>query len=36
MNDVAAVEVYNSFAGIPPQYVDRKTNCGAVVVWTRS
>jgi hypothetical protein len=35
MRDVAAVEVYNSFAGIPPQYVDRQSNCGAVIVWTK-
>lgn len=35
MRDVAAVEVYNSYAGIPPQYVDRATNCGAVVVWMK-
>lgn len=35
MHDVGAVEVYNSFAGIPPQYVDRATNCGAVVVWSK-
>lgn len=36
MHDVEAVEVYASFAGIPPQYVDRATNCGAVVVWMKS
>lgn len=36
IEDVAAVEVYNSFAGIPAQYVDRATNCGAVVVWIKS
>lgn len=35
MDDVLAVEVYNSFAGIPPQYVDRRSNCGAVIVWTK-
>lgn len=35
-NDIAALEVYNSFAGIPPQYVDRASNCGAIVVWTKS
>jgi len=35
MHDVGAVEVYNSYAGIPPQYVDRATNCGAVVVWSK-
>lgn len=36
MHDVEAMEVYNSFAGIPAQYVDRNTNCGAVVVWMKS
>jgi hypothetical protein len=35
-DDIAALEVYTSFAGIPAQYVDRETNCGAIVVWTRS
>ena len=35
VDDVAAVEVYNSFAGIPAQYVDRTTNCGAIVVWIK-
>ena len=37
VHDLAAVEVYNSLAGLPPQYVD-KTNhaCGAtVLVWTK-
>jgi hypothetical protein len=37
VHDMAGVEVYNSQAGLPPQYVD-KTNhmCGAtVLVWTR-
>ena len=36
INDVAAVEVYNSFAGIPAQYVDRTNDCGAVVVWVKT
>ena len=36
IDDVAAVEVYNSFAGIPAQYVDRGSNCGAIVVWVKS
>ena len=37
VHDLAGIEVYNSQAGLPPQYVD-KTNhmCGAtVLVWTR-
>jgi hypothetical protein len=36
LDDIAALEVYTSFAGIPAQYVDRESNCGAIVVWTRS
>ena len=35
VRDIAALEVYNSFAGIPPQFIDRETNCGAIVVWTK-
>jgi hypothetical protein len=35
-DDIAAVEVYKSLAGIPAQFMDRETNCGAIVVWTRS
>ena len=34
--DVAAVEVYNSFAGIPAQFFDRTAVCGTILVWTRS
>lgn len=36
MPDVDAVEVYSSYAGIPAQYIDRRSNCGAVVVWLKS
>lgn len=33
--DVAAVEVYHSFAGVPSQYLDRTAVCGTILVWTR-
>jgi hypothetical protein len=33
---VLAIEIYSSFAGIPAQYVDRNTNCGAIVVWLKT
>ena len=33
--DVQAVEVYASLAGMPAQYIDRRSNCGAVVVWLK-
>jgi hypothetical protein len=33
-NDVAAVEVYRSSAGMPPQFASLNS-CGAIVVWTR-
>jgi hypothetical protein len=36
LDDIAALEVYTSFAGMPAQFLDRETNCGAIVVWTRS
>jgi hypothetical protein len=34
--EVAAVEIYNSFAGIPAQYFDRSATCGTILVWTRA
>jgi len=34
--DVAALEVYSSFAGIPAQYFDRSANCGTILVWSRA
>lgn len=35
-NDVAGIEVYLSWAGLPPQYQDRENpGCGAILVWTR-
>ena len=35
-NDVAAIEIYNSFAGVPVQYFDRTAVCGTILVWTKS
>lgn len=34
-SDVAAMEVYNSRAGLPIQYVDRDNPCGAILIWSR-
>lgn len=34
--DIAAMEIYNSFAGIPAQFFDRSATCGTIVLWTRS
>jgi hypothetical protein len=35
-DDIAAMEVYLSWAGLPPQYQDRENpGCGAVIIWTR-
>ncbi|HEY9226442.1 MAG TPA: carboxypeptidase regulatory-like domain-containing protein [Gemmatimonadaceae bacterium] len=33
--DIAAIEVYNSFAGVPAQYFDRTAVCGTILVWTK-
>lgn len=33
--DVAAIEVYPSLTQAPPQYQDRDTRCGSVLVWLR-
>jgi carboxypeptidase family protein/TonB-dependent receptor-like protein len=35
-SDVAAVEIYSSFAGIPAQYFDRTATCGTILVWSRA
>ena len=36
-SDVAGLEVYPSWAGLPPQYQDRGARmCGVILVWTRS
>ncbi|HEX4682504.1 MAG TPA: carboxypeptidase regulatory-like domain-containing protein [Gemmatimonadaceae bacterium] len=34
--DIAGLEIYNSFAGIPAQYFDRSATCGTILVWTRA
>lgn len=35
--DVAGIEVYPSYAGLPAQYQDRSNRmCGAILVWTRN
>jgi hypothetical protein len=34
-SDVAGIEVYRSMAGLPVEFMDMRTNCGAIVVWTR-
>jgi hypothetical protein len=35
-NDVAAVEIYRSLAGVPAEYSDRRATCGTIVVWLKS
>jgi hypothetical protein len=33
--DVAAIEVYRDFAGVPAQYFTRTATCGTILVWTK-
>jgi hypothetical protein len=33
--DVAAIEIYRSFSGLPSEYFDRTANCGTIIVWTK-
>jgi hypothetical protein len=33
--DVAAIEVYESTAGVPAQYTDRTATCGTILVWLK-
>ena len=35
-DDVAAMEIYTSYAGIPAQFFDRTATCGTIIVWTRN
>jgi hypothetical protein len=36
VDEVAAIEVYPSWAGTPPQYMDRETRaCGTIIIWSR-
>jgi len=35
-SDIDGIEIYSSWAGVPPQFADRGgRNCGAILVWTR-
>ena len=34
--EVAAMEVYYSFAGVPSRYFDRTATCGTILVWLKS
>jgi len=34
-SNVAAMEVYVTMVGVPPQFADRSATCGTVLVWTR-
>jgi hypothetical protein len=36
VDDVAAVEIYKSLAGLPQQFIDRTNPCGAILIWSRS
>ena len=33
--DIAGIEVYSSFAGVPAQFFDRTAVCGTILVWTK-
>jgi hypothetical protein len=33
--DIAGIEVYTSFAGVPAQFFDRTAVCGTILVWTK-
>jgi hypothetical protein len=35
-SDLAAIEIYNSYAGIPAQFFDRSAVCGTILVWTKN
>ena len=35
VNDIGAMEVYTSMAGVPPQYQERTNPCGAILFWSR-
>jgi hypothetical protein len=36
VDDVAAVEIYKSLAGLPQQFIDRTNPCGGILIWSRS
>lgn len=33
--DVAAIEVYESQAGVPAQFTDRSATCGTILIWLK-
>jgi len=35
-DDVAAMEIYYSFSGLPSRYFDRTATCGTILVWLKS
>lgn len=35
IEDIAGLEEYSSWAGLPPQFQERENPCGALVVWTK-
>jgi len=36
VDDVAAIEIYKSLAGLPQQFIDRTNPCGAILIWSRN
>ena len=35
-SEIAGMEIYPSFAGVPAEYMDKENRaCGVVLVWTR-
>jgi hypothetical protein len=35
-SEIAGIEIYSSWAGVPAQYMDRENRaCGAVIIWSR-
>jgi hypothetical protein len=35
-NDLAALEIYSSLTGVPPQFADRTATCGTILVWLKT
>jgi hypothetical protein len=36
LENLAAVEIYKSLAGLPQQFVDRTNPCGGILIWSRN
>ncbi len=36
VDDVAAIEIYKSLAGLPQQFIDRTNPCGGILLWSRN